>query len=160
MHVHVYISKLQYSEKLLREKIFTNFAVWEPPAKVFSTKFWANCTRWFSIPRKFLREMFVSYRSAEVFSLESFLLYGSSLPLLPRTTKDREHRQGVRCYRYIHSQQSQLPLNAPRTFPNFLCTQINILPWKENLGMFSLPSSLPGLRARCCLSCYLWWLPL
>ena len=31
--------KLLYSGKLLREKTFTNFAVLEPPAKVFSSKF-------------------------------------------------------------------------------------------------------------------------
>ena len=30
---------LPYSRKLSREKTFTNFAVLEPPAKVFSTKF-------------------------------------------------------------------------------------------------------------------------
>ena len=29
-------------EKLWREKTFTNFAAWEPPAKVFSTKFLAH----------------------------------------------------------------------------------------------------------------------
>ena len=36
---YVYIIKLPYSVKLSRGKTFTNFAVLEPPAKVFSTKF-------------------------------------------------------------------------------------------------------------------------
>ena len=32
--------KIPYSGKLSRVKMFTNFAVWEPPVNVFSTKFW------------------------------------------------------------------------------------------------------------------------
>ena len=33
--------QILYSGKLLREKTFTNFAVLEPPAKVFLLKIWA-----------------------------------------------------------------------------------------------------------------------
>ena len=34
------VSEIPCSGKLLREKTFANFEVWEPSAKVFSTKFW------------------------------------------------------------------------------------------------------------------------
>ena len=55
--VHVCIG-IPYSRKLSREKIFTNFAYLEPPAKVFSTKFGAchslpTYDTGFSIPQKF-----------------------------------------------------------------------------------------------------------
>ena len=33
------LNAIPYSGKLLKEKTFTNFAVLEPPAKVFSMKF-------------------------------------------------------------------------------------------------------------------------
>ena len=33
------VQHIPYSRKLLREETFMNFAVFEPPAKVFSTKF-------------------------------------------------------------------------------------------------------------------------
>ena len=42
--VQQYCTLIPYSGKLLREKTFMNFAVLEPPAKVFSTKIWVCCT--------------------------------------------------------------------------------------------------------------------
>ena len=55
-----------------------NFAVLEPTAKVFSTKFGhaIPTMRGLSIPRKFSTQNGPTYRSVKVFSLESFLLYG------------------------------------------------------------------------------------
>ena len=51
-----------YSGKFSREKTFTNFAVLEPPMKVFSIKFGRAiptymCLIGFSIPRKFIHEI-------------------------------------------------------------------------------------------------------
>ena len=45
-----------YSGKLSREKTYTNFAIFQPSAKVFSKKFWACHTHYatsFNILRKF-----------------------------------------------------------------------------------------------------------
>ena len=36
----IQVPQIPYSGKLSREKAFVNFEVWEPSAKVFSTKFW------------------------------------------------------------------------------------------------------------------------
>ena len=55
---------IQYSRKLLREKTFTNFAVLEPPAKVFSAIFGPMIG--FSIPWKFSLRNGPSYGSAKV----------------------------------------------------------------------------------------------
>ena len=61
-----------YSRKLSREKPFTNFTIFQPSAKVFSTKFWACHTHYatsFNIPRKF------SPQNAPLLPIcESFLL--------------------------------------------------------------------------------------
>ena len=51
-----YIELIPYSGKLSREKTFTNFAIFPPSAKVFSTKFQACHTHYattFNIPQKF-----------------------------------------------------------------------------------------------------------
>jgi hypothetical protein len=60
----------------------TNCAIWEPPAKIFCTKFYACNTHlydWFSIPREsFLHEMLSSYQSTKVFSLT---LYSRAWPV-------------------------------------------------------------------------------
>ena len=55
-----------------------NFAVLEPPAKVFSTKFGCAVPTYvrFSIPQIFLSEM-ATLTDLRVFYLKSFLLYGT-----------------------------------------------------------------------------------
>ena len=75
------LQNLPYSGKFSRKKIFTNFAIFklQPPAIVFSTKFWACHTHYaisLTFRESFLYEMFPSYQSAKVFSFKSFLLHG------------------------------------------------------------------------------------
>ena len=55
----LYTFRLPYSRKLSRENTFTNFAILEPPTKVFSTKFERTVPTYdsFSIPQHFLCEM-------------------------------------------------------------------------------------------------------
>ena len=71
---------IPYSGKLSREKTFTNFVVLWLFAKVFSMKFWV----WHPLARRkrafresFLCKNCIVYQSKQVFSLESFPLYGS-----------------------------------------------------------------------------------
>ena len=55
--IHIHVSQYRInSGKLSREKTFTNFAIFQPSAKVFSMKFLACHTHYatdFNIPRKF-----------------------------------------------------------------------------------------------------------
>ena len=71
---------IPYSRKLSSEKTFTNFAVLEPPVKVFSTKFGCAVPSydrfWHSAKVFSAKWSLLIYRSARVFSLESFPLYG------------------------------------------------------------------------------------
>ena len=72
--------KVLYSGKLSREKTLTNFAIFQPSVKVFSMKS-RHATPIMqpvlTFREIFLREMLLSYRSAKVFSLENFPLYGT-----------------------------------------------------------------------------------
>ena len=72
--------KLPYSGKLLREKTFAGFRATHKT--FFSTKFGRAVPTYdrFSIPRRFSPRNGHSYRSAKVFSLKSFPLYGISNP--------------------------------------------------------------------------------
>ena len=66
-NLHIVPATYLYGRKFSREKTFSYFAVLEPPAKVFSSKFGCAIFNYFG---------FFKY-SAKVFSLKSFLLYGT-----------------------------------------------------------------------------------
>ena len=91
---HIHTACIPYGRKLLREKTFANFAVLWPFMKVFSVKFGnmasfgaaqASNLRKFSpqklyflpICESFLCKNYIFYQFAKVFSLKSFLLYGT-----------------------------------------------------------------------------------
>ena len=60
--------------KLSREKTFTNFAIFQPSAKVSPQNSWHATP--IMQPVLTFHEMLLSYRSAKVFSLVNFPLYG------------------------------------------------------------------------------------
>ena len=65
---------------IIRINTVTNFAVWEPPVKVFSTKFGHAPPTYMidlAFRESFLREILNSYWFVKVFSLECFPLYGT-----------------------------------------------------------------------------------
>ena len=78
------IIKILFGGKLSREKTFMNFAILEPPVKVFSAKFGSTiptCDTFYHSTKGFFHKM-VTYRSVKVFSLESFALYSSCLAIV------------------------------------------------------------------------------
>ena len=80
MQLESRIKKVPYSGKLSREKIFTNFAIFHHPQK-FSPRNSRHATPIMrpviTFCESFLRKMLLSYRSAKVFSLKNFPLYGN-----------------------------------------------------------------------------------
>ena len=117
-HTFVCVSRcactcIPYSVKLSRKKIFTNFVIFQPSTKVFSTTYHTHYATSLTFRESFLHEMFPSYRSAKVFSLESFPLYD----IMCIVRGDKQHRCIVpeRVHRVLRHHQMNALASSSKT---------------------------------------------